>query len=45
MFIWAMLAGLALDALIGDPEWFPHPVRLIGRYISWMEGILRARSG
>lgn len=45
MFVWAMLAGLALDALIGDPEWFPHPVRLIGRYISWMEGILRARAG
>ena len=39
----AMLAGLALDFLIGDPEWFPHPVRLIGAYISRMERILRAR--
>ena len=37
----ALLAGLLLDALIGDPEWFPHPVRFIGKYISWMETQLR----
>lgn len=25
-----LLAALALDALIGDPRWLPHPVRLMG---------------
>ena len=44
MNIAAMLAGLALDLLIGDPEGWPHPVILIGRYISFMEKRLRARS-
>ncbi|MBE5808691.1 MAG: cobalamin biosynthesis protein CobD [Clostridiales bacterium] len=39
----AMLLGLFIDMLIGDPEWFPHPVRFIGRYISFMEGRLRRR--
>ena len=31
-----LLAALALDALIGDPRWLPHPVRLIG----WLTGLL-----
>ena len=44
-YILALLIGCALDALIGDPEWFPHPVRFIGRYISFCEGKLRARGG
>lgn len=35
-----LLAG-ALDLLIGDPRWLPHPVRLIGRAISACEGFLR----
>ncbi len=43
MHIYAMLAGLVLDWIVGDPEWFPHPVKFIGKYISWMEGILRRR--
>ncbi len=30
-----------LDALAGDPEWFPHPVRLIGLGISNGESLLR----
>jgi len=25
-----LLAALALDALLGDPRWLPHPVRLMG---------------
>ena len=25
-----ILAALALDALVGDPAWLPHPVVLIG---------------
>jgi len=41
----ALAAGFALDLLIGDPEGFPHPVRLIGKFISFMERRLRARGG
>ncbi len=37
----ALAAGFLLDLLVGDPEWFPHPVRLIGRYIAAMEKWLR----
>ncbi len=37
----ALLIGWGLDILIGDPEWFPHPVRFIGRFIGLMENRLR----
>ena len=37
----ALLCGAILDALIGDPEWFYHPVRLIGRTIAFAEGLAR----
>ena len=30
-----------LDAAIGDPRWFPHPVRLIGNVIVWYESRIR----
>lgn len=30
-----------LDIIIGDPQWAYHPVRLIGKFISGMEFILR----
>lgn len=43
--IWALLAGFALDLLLGDPQWLYHPVRIIGGYISWAEKKLRARGG
>ena len=43
--IWALLAGFALDLLLGDPQWLYHPVRVIGSYISWAEKKLRARGG
>ena len=33
----ALGAGTLLDLVIGDPHWFPHPVRLIGAYISFLE--------
>ena len=39
----ALLIGALLDLLIGDPEWFYHPVRLIGKYISFAEK--RAKRG
>lgn len=35
--ITAFVAGFLLDLLLGDPYSFPHPVRLIGRYISFLE--------
>ena len=45
LFIPALLAGYALDLLLGDPEWLYHPVRLIGKYIARAEKRLRARGG
>jgi adenosylcobinamide-phosphate synthase len=30
-----------LDLLLGDPQWFPHPVRLIGKYIHGFERQVR----
>jgi adenosylcobinamide-phosphate synthase len=32
-----ILLALALDLLLGDPRWFPHPVRLIGRFALGLE--------
>ena len=32
-----LLAGALIDLIVGDPEWFYHPVRLIGKYISFAE--------
>ncbi len=36
-----LLAALAFDALIGDPDWLyrhlPHPVAAIGRLIGWLD--------
>ena len=37
---WSLLAlifGFCIDLLLGDPQWFPHPVVLIGRLISSLE--------
>ena len=52
--IYALLIGAVIDLLIGDPEWFYHPVRLIGKYIAFAEnaakrddppsGVLRRRA-
>jgi len=30
-----------LDLLLGDPSRLPHPVRLIGRWLDWLEGYAR----
>jgi adenosylcobinamide-phosphate synthase len=35
--IFVLAAAWLLDALIGDPEKLPHPVRAIGAYIGWIE--------
>ena len=37
-YIWA---AFVLDFFFGDPEWFPHPVRFIGRLIKALEKTLR----
>jgi adenosylcobinamide-phosphate synthase len=37
------IAAYALDWCIGDPEWIPHPVRLIGWSIDASERVLRRR--
>ena len=33
----AFLAGYLLDLLFGDPYWFPHPVKLMGKLIAALE--------
>ena len=35
--IFAFIAGFLLDLLIGDPHFIPHPVRLIGSLISFLD--------
>jgi adenosylcobinamide-phosphate synthase len=39
-----ILLAVALDLLLGDPRWFPHPVRLIGRFALFLEQPLRSGS-
>lgn len=34
-------AALALDLALGDPRWAWHPVRLMGRFTAWTEGVTR----
>lgn len=38
-----LLAAIMIDWAVGDPPWPTHPVILIGRWISWLEGRLRVR--
>lgn len=38
----ALLIGVLIDLAIGDPVYAWHPVRIIGRTLSWMEAHLRA---
>jgi adenosylcobinamide-phosphate synthase len=37
----SLAAAYLLDWLAGDPEWFPHPVRLIGSGVTHGESLLR----
>ncbi len=32
----AFLLGFVMDLIIGDPQWFPHPVRAIGGLVSFL---------
>src|SRR5579871_3586313 len=36
-----LTVAYALDLITGDPEWFPHPVRLFGKLIQAGERWLR----
>lgn len=33
----SILAGFLLDCILGDPHFFPHPVRFMGKLISFLE--------
>ena len=39
--ILALIVGALIDLIVGDPEWFYHPVRLIGKYISFIEKLAK----
>lgn len=36
-----ILCALALDLLLGDPRWFPHPVRIVGWFCVKFEALFR----
>ena len=40
---WQLGLAYLLDLSVGDPPWFTHPVVLIGRLITWLEGRLYGR--
>lgn len=39
----ALPAAFALDSLLGDPRWLPHPIRWMGKAIEWAEPLFRRR--
>ena len=44
IFLGILWAACLLDQLLGDPRWFPHPVRLIGWFADWSEKNTRKQS-
>ena len=43
-YVWLpvqIAAAWILDLILGDPQWFPHPVRAIGRVITALERVIR----
>ena len=36
-----ILSAVALDLVLGDSRWLPHPVRGIGRLAVWLEALSR----
>ncbi len=36
-----IITAYILDLIIGDPSWLPHPVRIIGKIIEYLERALR----
>lgn len=45
MTVTVLLGACALDLVIGDPRWLPHPVRWIGRLIDKLQRPLRSTVG
>ena len=41
----AIVAAAALDQLLGDPRWSPHPVVLMGSLIGWLRSQVEALAG
>ena len=41
MTLYAILVGFIIDLIIGDPHWMYHPVRVIGKLITFLEDMLR----
>jgi adenosylcobinamide-phosphate synthase len=40
-----IISALLLDLLLGDPRWFPHPVRVMGKMARRLEKVCRAWIG
>ncbi|MCI5140450.1 MAG: cobalamin biosynthesis protein CobD [Candidatus Electrothrix sp. ATG1] len=40
-FLLILFSACFLDLLLGDPRWFPHPVRIIGRLALLVESLTR----
>ncbi len=40
-----LISAFFLDLAIGDPRWLPHPVRMIGRAICFLEDKLKSHFG
>jgi len=36
-----IITDYILDLIIGDPYWLPHPVRIVGKVIEYLERTLR----
>lgn len=37
----SILTAFTMDMILGDPYWFPHPVRIIGIFVTSMEKLIR----
>jgi adenosylcobinamide-phosphate synthase len=45
LFLYSLLVGFAIDCLLGDPLWLPHPIRLFGNSIAFFtEKLNRGRN-
>ncbi|MCI5223517.1 MAG: cobalamin biosynthesis protein CobD [Candidatus Electrothrix sp. AR4] len=40
-FVWVLITACALDFFLGDPRWFPHPVRIIAWFAVRAETVTR----
>lgn len=50
ILILTLVSGAVLDTILGDPIWLPHPVRLFGVTIGWLDkalnrGVMRFYKG